>query len=213
MLIMNTEFSGVTVIPAPSGRAIKQRGLGMKKDSGLIPRKRYLINKTFQMKFLFRIFLGVLLTSMLLSSMIFYLSRSGTTVVFRDFHLEVLTTSEFILSSLFISLAVSLIVSLVLYFVLGLIYSHHISGPMFRFERVFKNMAEGDLLQSVVLRHNDEWKATASSLEAALASLRDKMSHLNRAFRDLKNMEEVKNSPEISQKMDAVQKSIQQFHF
>ena len=185
----------------------------MKNESELIPRKNYFINKPFQVNFLFRISLAVLLSTMLLSTIIFYLSQSGTTVVFRNFHLEVLSTSEYILSSIFISLAISILVSFVLYFVLGLIYSHQISGPMYRFERIFNHLSEGELVQSVELRQNDEWKATASSLEAALASLREKMNHLNGAFMDLKNMEEVKNNPEVSKKVESVQKSIKQFHF
>lgn len=185
----------------------------MKKDNKIIPRKNYFINKKFQLKFLIRISLGVLLSTMLLSTIVFFLSKSGTTVVFRNFHLEVLSTSEYILSSLFISLIISLVVSFALYFVLGLIYSHHISGPMYRFERIFKHLSQGELAQRVELRQNDEWRATASILESALGSLCEKMKHLNGAVMDLKNMEEVKNNPDISKKMELVQKSIQQFHF
>ena len=185
----------------------------MKNESELIPRKNYFINKPFQVNFLFRISLAVLLSTMLLSTIIFYLSQSGTTVVFRNFHLEVLSTSEYILSSIFISLAISILVYFVMYFVLGLIYSHQISGPMYRFEKIFKHLSEGELVQNVELRQNDEWKETAASLESALEALRGKMTQLNGAFADLKDMDEVKNNPEISKKMESVQKSIRQFHF
>ncbi len=185
----------------------------MKNESELIPRKNYFINKPFQVNFLFRISLAVLLSTMLLSTIIFYLSKSGTTVVFRNFHLEVMSTSEYILSSIFVSLSISILVSFVLYFVLGLIYSHQISGPMYRFERVFKHLSEGELVQTVELRQNDEWKGTAASLESALDALREKMAQLNGAFVDLKEMNEVKNNPEIFRKVERVQKSIRQFHF
>lgn len=185
----------------------------MRKNNEKYSRKIYFINKRFQIFFIFRIALGILLSTVFFSAIIFYLSTSGTTVVFKNFRLEVLPTSEFIFSSLSIGLIISILVSFSIFFILGLKYSHQISGPMFRFETIFKNLATGEFKQVVELRRNDEWKKTALCLNEALDSICDKMKGLNNSFSELKNVLEVNNDPEISKKISNVQNSINQFHF
>ena len=185
----------------------------MKSNAGMIRRKKLFINKRFQSHFLFRIFLGVLLSTILLSAVIFFLSTSGTTVIFKEFRLEAVPTSDYILSSLSAGLIISLIVSFVIYFVLGLIYSHQIAGPMYRFGKIFEGMAKGNLRQTAILRQNDEWKETAHLLDQALSSLRERMNNIDKSFSDLKSAVDSGDKALVTSKMKHLKDCLEQVEY
>jgi general secretion pathway protein G len=52
--------------------------------------------------------------------------------------------------------------------------SHRIAGPLYRFRRVFEQMATGDLTPRVRIREGDYLTAEAAAFDAALASLRER---------------------------------------
>jgi methyl-accepting chemotaxis protein len=57
-----------------------------------------------------------------------------------------------------------------------LFFSHYIAGPIYRLERVFEQMAEGDIGMKVNLRKYDEFKEVAALLNGALAGLRERLA-------------------------------------
>ena len=60
-------------------------------------------------------------------------------------------------------------------FLLGLFITHHLAGPIYRFERVFERMEQGDLSMTVHLRKHDEFHDTAAALNRAISGLREKI--------------------------------------
>ncbi|MBN2143849.1 MAG: hypothetical protein JW774_04410 [Candidatus Aureabacteria bacterium] len=185
----------------------------MEIEKKRIPRRRYFIKKRFQSYFILRFSMWVFFSTLLLGAILFYTAESGTTIFFKDFRLQILPTNEYLLSSLTSGLLISITVTLVFCFIIGLLYSHRISGPMYRFEKIFCNLENGKLKQPVKLRSYDEWQETASRLDKALTSLCHKMNELNGSFHDLKKVVDVRSQPEISKKIDQCQKSIEQFYF
>lgn len=60
-------------------------------------------------------------------------------------------------------------------FGLTLFLSHFIAGPLYRFEKTFEEMRDGNLSGQVRLRGHDEFKESADILNQALSSLRSKL--------------------------------------
>jgi|GEM_PF-2400140 len=67
------------------------------------------------------------------------------------------------------------VLALAITFGLALFFSHFIAGPIYRFEKIFEQMKQGDLTAIVRLRKHDELQDTAESFNYALASLRQKL--------------------------------------
>lgn len=60
-------------------------------------------------------------------------------------------------------------------FGLTLFLSHFIAGPLYRFEKTFEEMRDGNLTANIRLRGHDEFKETADLLNQAMSSIRNKM--------------------------------------
>lgn len=60
-------------------------------------------------------------------------------------------------------------------FGLSLFFSHFVAGPIYRFEKVFEAMEQGDLSMIVRLRKRDELKDTAELFNRALSGLRKRL--------------------------------------
>jgi len=54
---------------------------------------------------------------------------------------------------------------------IGLRYSHQIAGPLYRFEKTFRDIRHGQRIESVTLRKGDELKEVATELTKMLAWL------------------------------------------
>ncbi|MCG3205473.1 MAG: hypothetical protein KCHDKBKB_02194 [Elusimicrobia bacterium] len=63
----------------------------------------------------------------------------------------------------------------VVIFALTLFLSHFVAGPIFRFEKTFEQMRDGNLGGHVRLRGHDEFKESADLLNQALSSIRNKL--------------------------------------
>jgi methyl-accepting chemotaxis protein len=60
-------------------------------------------------------------------------------------------------------------------FVLGIFLSHMVAGPLYRFEKIFQEMAEGNLTSIVRIRSHDQLTETADRLNQGLIGLRNKV--------------------------------------
>jgi len=52
---------------------------------------------------------------------------------------------------------------------IGLTFSHRIAGPLYRFEKTFKDIRHGARIEKVKLREHDEFKEVAAELTKTLA--------------------------------------------
>lgn len=175
-------------------------------------RRNYFINKKFQSYFIIRFSLGIFLSTILLGTILFYVSKSGTTIVFKNLRLHMIPTNEYLFPSLTLGMIFSIFITSSLSLIFGLMYSHRIAGPMYRFENIFKKLVHGDFKQSAQLRLNDEWQSTSAQLEQALSAIRDKMNNLNDDFQGLKELLD-ESDAEISKRVSKLEQSIQKFKF
>lgn len=76
-------------------------------------------------------------------------------------------------------LAVCLGVTLAVTFVLGILLSHRMAGPIFRIRRTILEMAEGDLKGLIFLRNKDDFKPLAEAMNILKESLWSTFRELN----------------------------------
>jgi len=60
-------------------------------------------------------------------------------------------------------------------FLMALVFSNHVAGPIYRFERTFNEIQKGDISMQVRIRQHDELQDTAASFNKALESLRTRI--------------------------------------
>jgi methyl-accepting chemotaxis protein len=141
-------------------------------------RKNYLIDKKFQLTFIMKFCAVVILSSIVIGSLIFYLSRNSTTVAIENTRVFAKPTSDFILPQLVIIVIVVASVFSSLLFVMTLFATHRIAGPMYRLRKDIDSLRGGDLTGSFIIRDKDQLKGLAKSLSDMGLVLRQKHSQL-----------------------------------
>ena len=123
-------------------------------------RKQYLVDRAYQLRFVTRLFLIILLVataSALVSSIL----------VWRNTYTPGQTSQEvFIVALVAISstLLVELLLAIPLIFVLGIRQSHRIVGPMNRIKQTLAAIGQGDFSKRITLRQGDALEDLANAI-------------------------------------------------
>ncbi|MFH1782230.1 MAG: methyl-accepting chemotaxis protein [Candidatus Omnitrophota bacterium] len=156
-------------------------------------RRQYLIDKPFQVKFILKFCVVVLVSSILVGSLIFFLFQNSTTVAIENTKVVVKSTSDFILPLVAIILLVVTIVAAFVVLIMTLLMSHKISGPLFRMKREIDFLKEGDLNRNFSIRNKDQLQGLSKSLNEMCGSLKAKQTELKKKTDVLKSYLENKN--------------------
>jgi len=142
-------------------------------------RRQVYINKPFQARFCIKFVLVLVLGNVISTGLTLLNTRDTLTSTFANSNLVIQTTSNAIMASvIYNNLLTTAGVSLIMIMV-GILVSHKIAGPMFRFEKDIERVATGDLKSRVKLRHGDQLEALATSLNTMI-------DHLNTELTDIK---------------------------
>lgn len=125
-------------------------------------RKIKLIKTKFQMRFTIIVLLLMLLTGLVVSWGTYCLDRAIVNQLVEVNVFKVLLTS-WVLLLIVIGVGLSILVS------------HRVAGPIYRFEKIFDKLMEGNLTQKVVLRRNDELQELAKKLNCVIEFMRDEI--------------------------------------
>jgi methyl-accepting chemotaxis protein len=141
-------------------------------------RKKHLIKKNFQIRFIIKFCLIVLAGVILSTALLFFFSQETLTSSFDDSRLVIRKTGTAILPAVIYTNLITLgVVSVIMIFV-TLYISHKIAGPMFRFEKEIQSIAQGDLSKVISLRKEDQVKEMADSLNQMTRSLNHKIADI-----------------------------------
>ena len=162
-----------------------------KKNKGY-DRRYYFIDKDFQTKFILRFCAVVAISSIIIGGLIFMLSRDSTTVAIENTRVQVKTTSDFILPVLIQTIVVVSIFSALVVAVMTLLFSHKISGPLFRLKREIDTLKEGDLGRNFNIRASDQLQALSKSLNDMSVSMRQRYVEVKDKCKNLKGLLEQK---------------------
>jgi methyl-accepting chemotaxis protein len=138
-------------------------------------RRNYLINKDFQIRYIGRIMFGIIVMALVIAFTVYYTTWAR---IMDEFYNVPQIASQF--ASLFSSvnsiLAVILILFLIISAFLSIFVSHSIAGPVYRFEKTFHAIMQGDLTLSVGLRKSDEFLHLAETINDMVYTLRNSLS-------------------------------------
>jgi len=137
-------------------------------------RRQFMIDPSFQINFIFKFCLIVMISSFLIGAVIFALTQNSTTVAIENTKVLVKPTADYIWPGLFLTVVVVTLFSALVVLLLTLFVSHKISGPIFRLRREIDKMSDGDLVRNFNIREKDQLQALAHSLNLMANSLRAK---------------------------------------
>jgi len=156
-------------------------------------RRNYFIDPAFQLNFILKFCVIVIVSSLLIGAAVFILSQNSTTVAIENTKVVVKPTSDFILPELAIILPVIVVFSSLVVLALTLFVSHKISGPIFRIRKEIELLQAGDLTRKFTIRNSDQLQALAQSLNEMTQTLRQKHLAIGGQCRSVTNFLEEKN--------------------
>lgn len=130
-------------------------------------RKQYLVDRSYQLQFVTRVFMVVLAVAVVSSLL------SIGLMWFNMYRPDLESHTPLIAS--FIAVATTLLIELLLaipiVFYLGIRQSHRIVGPMNRIKRTLEAIGQGDFTQRISLRQGDALEELAKSISQMAESL------------------------------------------
>ncbi|THB71468.1 MAG: methyl-accepting chemotaxis protein [Desulfovibrio sp.] len=141
-------------------------------------RKQLYIKKDFQLRFIVKFCIIVLLGSVLSTALVYYFSSDTLTSTFHNSRLALRTTSEVILPAIIYTNLITLAVISLAAVSVTLYISHKIAGPLYRFETDLELIAKGDLTKRIRLRKEDQLKDLANSLNTFVDTMHDRMAEI-----------------------------------
>lgn len=172
-------------------------------------RKRYFIKKRFQAKFIIG-FVALLVAQVILIAGLFtYISKSTLTTGYSGTKLVIEKTSNFFFTGLAGIAILSIFIITLAGIIIFIYLTHRIAGPLWRFEKTLKDIAEGTLPPQIRLRKTDQLQGLQQAMNTALEKLYVTIKEIDKEITDLIN---IKNSPpEIIQKLKKIKEKISFF--
>lgn len=153
-------------------------------------RKQYIVDKKFQLKFIFKFCIIVIFVSVAVGLLIFYFTKGSTTVAIENTKVTVKETQDFILPVILTTvLSVGFFSALVVFFS-TLFATHRIAGPIYRLSREVEKLKQGDLTRTFKIRSYDEFQELAENLSEMSLALRENYAALKRKTEDLKTFQD-----------------------
>ena len=143
-------------------------------------RRNYLVDRNFQVGFIFKFGVTVIISSFAIGGLIFYLTRNSTTVAIENTQVIVKSTADFILPILVLTVVIVAFFSSLALSAMALIVSHRIVGPLYRLRKEVEMFKEGDFTKEFQVRNKDQLKDLAKSLGEMSSTLRKRHTELKR---------------------------------
>ena len=124
-------------------------------------RKQYLVDRTYQIRFVTRVFAAVLAVAVV-SSLIATGLLWGTMYQPAENGMQVHLTVALI--AIAVTLLIELLLAIPVVFFLGIRQSHRIVGPMNRIKKILETYGTGDFTPRIVLRDGDALEDLAKAL-------------------------------------------------
>jgi len=149
-------------------------------------RRTYLIDKSYQTKFIVKFCSLIVVASILSGILIYNFNRQTTTVAFENLRVVVKSTADFILPiTLQILLVVTVVVGLATIFI-ALVVSHRIVGPLYRIKEELAKIKSGDLSSVIQVRKGDQLQKLAAELDEVRLVLKDSLKSLKKDWSAVK---------------------------
>lgn len=137
-------------------------------------RRNYFIDHKFQTDFILKFCFVIILSSLVIGVVVFYLARTSTTVAIENTQVTIKATSDFILPLLSITLLSVTACTSIVVLIMMLFISHHIAGPAYRLKKEVNALKEGRFNLDFRMRRKDQLMELAQAFEELAQVLKDK---------------------------------------
>ena len=149
-------------------------------------RKNYMIKKKFQINFLSKFLILLVLESVLIVGLFMVISGDTLTTGYLDSVLRVERTQEFFLARFTLMALIVVVGVAIAGLIVFTLLSHRIAGPLYRFEKVLEQVEAGDLTTRVKLRGTDQIVDVEKALNVLIGSLDGRMGTIKENVDELK---------------------------
>ena len=178
-------------------------------------RRNYFIKKKFQMNFIVKFGLLLLLESILIIALFMYISKNTLTTGYAHSILKVENTQNFFIIPF-------TLVSLICFTAIGLagmivftLFSHRIAGPLYRFEKILQQIGAGDLTANVKLRKKDQLVEFEKLINILVNTLDNRMGNIKRDLEQAQELilkiEDPEAVSELNKKLNLIKDEINHF--
>jgi nitrogen fixation/metabolism regulation signal transduction histidine kinase len=150
-------------------------------------RRQYIIDPDFQLKFIVKFCLVVIVATAILAAIVLWFSDNSTTVTIANTKVSVKNTVDFIYPVLFQSFVFALVFSAVAVGFLTMLMTHRVAGPLYRLKRELQRVREGDLTSDFKIRGKDQLGDFAGELREAFAFVRAEIAAARDAMSQAQN--------------------------
>ena len=130
-------------------------------------RTNYLINKKFQLAFAAKFVLIITLMSAFIGFQLYAIVWPVVSRFVPEQAMAFITHQIIFRGILFLSLAALLII------VISIIISHRVAGPIFSMERTIDRIVQGEKIEFIRLRKNDELKGLAEKINGLITIIKE----------------------------------------
>lgn len=148
-------------------------------------KRNIFIKKRFQADFAWKFLVLIVLESLLAIGLFVYLSKGTIITGFTGSEVIVAKTGEYFLPTLLLTNLVVIGLTAVSGFVVMLLVSHKIAGPLWRFERSLEETSSGDLTNRFNLRTDDQMHELASRMNEFNSRMDEAVSEIQRGLKEL----------------------------
>jgi len=126
-------------------------------------RKKYFINKSFQAEFILK-FCGLVALGCVIFGIIVYFFSNRTLITsFENSRLVVKSTTSYLLPGLLYGGAIVGLISVIVTYIIVLLMTHRLVGPVYRFEKHAQKIGSGELYSNLNIRKKDQFQNMVTS--------------------------------------------------
>jgi methyl-accepting chemotaxis protein len=155
---------------------------------GRYRRKIFFIQKDLQGRLMFKFFLVAVVGTALFYVVFTLFSSHTLSMVYENYHLKLDQTSNLLFSRYLMAQWVFLVFGGLAVAYLTLRFTHKIAGPLYRFEKILDEMAEGRFTTEIVLRKKDEGTQLAQKINRFNGLLSEKVESLRTMTQELETV-------------------------
>lgn len=146
------------------------------KEVRIDRRKTRFIEKSFQVKFIIKFCMLVIIGGLLTIGVLYFLSMRSTTVAIVNSEVVVKTTADFLLPIFIQTIVVVMILVSIATIIVTLFVSHKIAGPLYRLKKAMHDLGEGNFSAEINLRKFDQLKHIAQEFNNMARKLKERLS-------------------------------------
>ena len=150
-------------------------------------RRQYLIDKKFQIKFIVKFCLIIIISSLLIAGFMLFFSKGSTSVSVENTQIVVKKTSDLIMPLIVQTIVIVSAFAGTAVMFLTLFMSHKIAGPLYRLKIALELLTHGDFANDIQVRGDDQLQDFAKSMDTLRVSLQQKVLALKDKHEQLKN--------------------------